>query len=114
MSAQHARIEAAAKEAERVCKKQKSCAQRTSEVLDSLFAELQSAQRLLQTGAAGTAPLRTLLQRLDKLEADKVVLDQTKELHTAVSKLGKACWQARAGFATASLLPERSCPAGCG
>ena len=70
-------------------KKQKACAQRTTEVLDSLLTELQTTQRLLQTGAAGTAPLRSLQQRLDSLDAGKAVLDQTKELHTAVTKLVK-------------------------
>lgn len=55
---QGARIDAAAREAERVCKRQKACAQKTVEVLDSVLSELQTTQRLLQTGAAGTAPLR--------------------------------------------------------
>ena len=32
---------------------------------------------------------RSLQQRLDRLDAGKVVLDQTKELHAAVTKLGK-------------------------
>ena len=84
-------IDSALKDAERVCKKQKACAAATSEVLTQLLQELTAAKAsLLEHGPTSAAStLKQLHQHLEGRGLDKQLSDQTKELHSSVSKLGK-------------------------
>jgi hypothetical protein len=82
-------IDAALKDAERVCKKQRVCAVRTTECLDSLIEEITAAQQRLTADSDGTAVMQELAQRLSRPDVLKDLSDSTKDLHTAVAKLGK-------------------------
>lgn len=84
-------IEAALKEAERVCKKQRVCAVKTAECLDLLIAEISNAQQQLCSEADGAAIMQDLAQCLSRPDALKDLSDSTKDLHSAVNKLGKVC-----------------------
>lgn len=83
-------IEAALKEAERVCKKQKVCAEKTALCFDNLIQALLSAQK-----RADSVDNAQLIQELHHALSDQANLrdltESTKDLHSAVNKLGKVC-----------------------
>lgn len=82
-------LEAALKEAERVCKKQKVCAGKTADCLSKLAQTLQTAQLRLGTSTDGTLDAQDLLKTLQSPELLKDLTESTKDLHSAVNKLGK-------------------------
>ena len=84
-------IENALKEAERVCKKQKVCSAKSSEILAKLLQELTVAKDSLANGASDgvSSTLQQLHKRLESQELEKQLSDQTKDLHVPVNKLGK-------------------------
>ncbi len=83
-------IEAALKEAERVCKKHKVCAEKTALCFDKLIQALLSAQK-----RADSVDNAQLIQELHQALSDQANLsdltESTKDLHSAVNKLGKVC-----------------------
>ncbi len=98
---------AALKDAERVAKKQKTCAAMTAEALDRVIAEVRTAHaRLLAGRGDGAKAAQDLNARLQKMDVVAQVSNQTKEVHSAVNKLGKVrghghaqCTQSAAGRA---------------
>jgi hypothetical protein len=81
---------AALKDAERVAKKQKTCAAMTAEALDRVIAEVRTAHaRLLAGRGDGAKAAQELNARLQKMDVVAQVSNQTKEVHSAVNKLGK-------------------------
>lgn len=85
-------LDTALREADRVRKKQKTCASASSDILDQLLKELTAARAsLAEHGPAGAASvLKQLQNHLETRSLDKQLSDRTKELHSAVAKLGKA------------------------
>ena len=83
-------IEAALKEAERVCKKQKICADKTAQCIDKLAETLLAAELELTYHVVGgeTEDELSLNNAQDLL---KDLTEGTKDLHSAVNKLGKVC-----------------------
>ena len=106
----------------RLCDAHQDCAEKSAEAIESLVQHLQNTQRLLQSGAAGTAPLNSLAQAFKDQDPCKSVLDFTKDLHKAVKDFGKASPHRRtldAAVYMACLLWELWCDlshalAGCG
>ena len=86
-------IDAALQEAERVCKKQKVCAVKITECIDALIQEISAAQQQLTSDSDVAAIMQRLSQRCSKPEALKELSDSTKDLHSAVNKLGKVRYQ---------------------
>lgn len=84
-------LDTALREADRVRKKQKTCASASSDILDQLLKELTAARAsLAEHGPAGAASvLKQLQNHLETRSLDKQLSDRTKELHSAVAKLGK-------------------------
>ena len=82
-------IDAALQEAERVCKKQKVCAVKITECIDALIQEISAAQQQLTSESDVAGVMQQLSQRCSKPEALKELSDSTKDLHNAVTKLGK-------------------------
>lgn len=88
-------IDAALQEAERVCKKQKVCAGKITECIDALIQEISAAQQQLTMESDVAGVMQQLSQRCSKPEALKELSDSTKDLHSAVNKLGKVSWAAQ-------------------
>lgn len=86
-------IESAVADAERVAKKQKTCAASTSKGLDTLLHMLQTAKELVDSTPGDPAPsfLNDLYTQLNDAKVVATITNDTKELHSAVSKLGKVC-----------------------
>lgn len=84
-------IESAVVDAERVAKKQRTCAASTSNGLDSLLHMLQAAKKLLDNTSGDPSPsfLHDLYTQLNGTNVVATITSDTKELHSAVSKLGK-------------------------
>ena len=83
-------IEAALKEAERVCKKQKICADKTAKSIDKLAETLLAAALDLPDHVIGREATNELsLNNAQDLLKD--LTESTKDLHSAVNKLGKVC-----------------------
>jgi hypothetical protein len=84
-------LEAALKEADRVIKRQKTCAAKTSGALYKIIHSLeQSIQQLSEDDTLDTAAaVDALAKTLDALDAVSAINADTKELHGAVGKLGK-------------------------
>jgi len=83
-------IEAALKEAEKVAKRQRACASKTTDSLEKLILEVTEARNQLSApGAWASDVLNALNGRLSKGDVVKSIADNTKELHGAVNKLGK-------------------------
>ncbi|EIE20259.1 hypothetical protein COCSUDRAFT_37929 [Coccomyxa subellipsoidea C-169] len=82
-------IAAALKDAERVCKKQKLCACKTAQCIDKLAEALRAAEFDSPDDALCPDGLHErLLNPAEKLLKD--LTESTKDLHSAVNKLGKA------------------------
>lgn len=83
----------ALKDADRVCKKQKTCANKTQEQLDYLISSISTTRsRLLnptESNVKGNALVAELHRQVDNCGVVKEISDHTKDLHSAVSKLGK-------------------------
>jgi hypothetical protein len=94
-------VDSALREAERVVKKQKTCAARTSDAVSRLLGAVQAARdRLAADPAADAAPaLRALREEVDALAPAAQMTADTKELHGAVAKLGKVRPRRRTGRA---------------
>lgn len=79
--------------ATRVVKKQRLCAQNTTESLDRLIHHVVQLQQKLQTQDWDVEETRTELERLqstiDEEELLKGMNKDTRELHSATNKLGK-------------------------
>lgn len=84
-------IESAVADAERVAKKQKTCAASTSKGLESLLQVLQTAKELLDKSPGDPPPsfLHDLYTQLNDAKVVSTITNDTKDLHSAVSKLGK-------------------------
>jgi hypothetical protein len=84
-------IEAALKEADRVIKRQKTCAAKTSGTLYKIIHSLeQSIERLSADDTLDPATaVDELAKTLDALDAVSAISADTKELHGAIGKLGK-------------------------
>ena len=80
------------RDAERVAKKQRVCEAKSLEALDTLVAAVQAAVDGLAAGDAadGAGVVGALHARLNELGLVSEVSNQTKDLHTAVTKLSKA------------------------
>ena len=83
-------IQAAIKEAERVSKKQKICANKTSDSLSNLIDELTAAKHQLASEGSQKAVFQDLNKRLAQLDTVSKISEQTKDLHSTVNKLSKA------------------------
>ncbi|KAL4529565.1 hypothetical protein Ndes2526B_g04372 [Nannochloris sp. 'desiccata'] len=84
-------IEAALKEADRVIKRQKTCAAKTSGTLYKIIQSVEKSIKDLSEDATldPAAVIDELSKTLDALDAVSVMSADTKELHGAVGKLGK-------------------------
>ncbi len=83
-------IAAAFKDAERVCKKQKFCAGKTAQCIDKLAEALRAAEFDSPDDALCPDGLHErLLNPAERLLKD--LTESTKDLHSAVNKLGKVC-----------------------
>ena len=83
-------IELGLKESEKVVKRQRACASKTSDCLDRLILEVTGARKQLSAPGNGVNDvLSGLSERLMKGDIVKDIADNTKELHGAVNKLGK-------------------------
>jgi hypothetical protein len=90
-AAQPDAVTTALKEADRVAKKQKTCAARTTKALSSLISLVQAAQLRLEADetADPAAVLRELCAQVGEMGAVQEMTADTKEFHGAVAKLGK-------------------------
>ena len=78
-----------------MCKKQKICAVKITECIDALIQEISAAQQQLTSDSDVAAVMQQLSQRCSKPEVLKELSDSTKDLHSAVNKLGKVTSPAR-------------------
>ncbi len=82
-------IQAAIKEADRVAKKQRVCATKTSDSLNNLIDELTAAKHRIATEGTSEGVIKELNQRLGQLNTVHTISEQTKDLHSTVNKLSK-------------------------
>ena len=90
----------ALQDAQRVAKKQKTCAVETAQCMDTLVKEVEAARtRMLAGRGDGAKVAAELHARLAKLDLIAAVANHTKDVHSAVTKLSKvsgaACVSAR-------------------
>jgi len=87
-------MDALYKECERVCKKQRTCAQKTAESISRLIDECNTAKnRLAAEGLSSsdqTNALQELQQRIGVVDFPNSVAAQQKELHGALNRFGKS------------------------
>lgn len=92
MSNDNAAVSAAAAEADRVVKRQKTCAHTFSVTVDTLLAAVNdSKQQLQKDSTKAAAVVDRLKHQITQLKVSTELHDQTKHLHSAVGKLGKVC-----------------------
>lgn len=90
MTSSNAAIAAATAEADRVVKRQKLCSSKFSSTVDSLLDLVNSSKSKLEENPDGASQvLETLKQQLTQLNVSSDLHDQTKQLHSAIGKLGK-------------------------
>lgn len=79
------------KEVDRVAKKQKTCSSKTADALAKLIKAVDKARSQVQQGDASQvqAVLAELLNEVSRLGTSAQLASETKDLHGAVSKLGK-------------------------
>ncbi len=88
-------IDEALADAEHVVKKQKTCTKSAADCLKVLIMTVEEAKAVVKTGQDPRFSMHFLLQQIEeeigmsKLKAN--LTRHTKELHAAVSKLGKVC-----------------------
>lgn len=81
---------AALQDAQRVAKKQKTCAVETAQCMDTLVKEVEAARtRMLAGRGDGAKVAAELHARLAKLDLIAAVSNHTKDVHSAVTKLSK-------------------------
>ena len=91
----------ALKDAEHMAKKQKTCAANTAKYLDTVIGEVEAAQaRMLAARGNGMKAAQELHARLQNMDLIALVTSQTKEVHSAVTKLGRV----RITYCSACLL----------
>lgn len=95
-------LHAALREADRVAKKQKLCANKTLAGVDALLASVHAARSACISGSAGASSPSLPAACLAELHRQLLLSDvasqaaaYTKELHSAVTKLGKVRRAAR-------------------
>ena len=93
MSSEITALACAAAEAEKVVKKQKLCSSKFASAVDSFLAAVNESRNKLQSGNSDSA-LAALKTHVTQLGVSSELHDQTKQLHQAVAKLGKARLQA--------------------
>lgn len=91
-----AALVAAAEEADKVQRRQQACEARVAEGLDWLIASVAALRDQLASATGGHQGQQQQQQQLKRLEAEveqafKECNGATKELHSAVGKLGKVC-----------------------
>lgn len=89
-------MQAALDEAGKVVKKQKTCAAKTDALLGQLISVVQASQTQLSSDVASTCQCSAIKEfnlKVGNLDLIKELNTQTKEVHTAIGKLGKV-WQA--------------------
>ena len=89
MSSEASALATAAAEADRVVKKQKICSSKFASAVDSLLAAVTESKDKLQNGKDESV-LPELRKHVTQLGLSSELHDQTKQLHQAVAKLGKA------------------------
>ena len=73
-----------------MAKKQKTCAANTAKYLDTVIGEVEAAQaRMLAARGNGMKAAQELHARLQNMDLIALVTSQTKEVHSAVTKLGR-------------------------
>lgn len=82
-------LETALRDAENLCKKQRTCAAKTSQSLDMLLQSVRSAETQLRNGADGSALIQQLCLSLQNPDIAKDITNSVKDLHSAVTRLGK-------------------------
>jgi hypothetical protein len=85
-------VQAALDEAGKVVKKQKTCSSKTDACLDNLIGLVSSARDAL-AGDSMQDPDEVIQNLLKQMEAQGIAKElnsQTKDLHSSISKLGKA------------------------
>ena len=106
-------IQTANEDAARVVKKQRVCAERTHEALESLITLMTDMKYKLQTRTdrSGTnlkEELEKLQKRVDGDEFLRSLNKDTRELHSAVSKLGKVKLRPLPKQSTLTPMPHSS------
>ena len=104
-------MQAALDEAGKVVKKQKTCSERVDGSIDQLISLVLATRARLASGPQPGA-IKELKTQVQKLELEKEMNSQTKELHTAIGKLNKvraqracaACQWPRTGRCTPHAL----------
>jgi hypothetical protein len=81
--------QAGLRDAEGLCKKQKVCAAKTAQCLDQLIQSITDAESRIRTAGEESSVFRQLCMALQSPDIAKDMTNSTKELHSAVSKLGK-------------------------
>ncbi|KAL4442413.1 hypothetical protein ABPG77_004997 [Micractinium sp. CCAP 211/92] len=102
-------VGAALREADKAAKKQKLCAAASANTVDQLLQALQRAQARLHAAPSGSAPavLAELQAELAGAELAAGMTATTKELHGAVSKLGKIVERAFSQDISKAYRPDR-------
>ncbi|KAK9802922.1 hypothetical protein WJX73_007664 [Symbiochloris irregularis] len=86
-------LDVALKDAERLCKRQKACSAKTHRILSNLLQDLCTTRDLVRTYAdPGDArrAVEALHERFEGQGPEDELSHQTKDLHSSISKLGKA------------------------
>jgi E3 ubiquitin-protein transferase RMND5 len=111
-------LDLALQEADKVAKRQKTCAAKTSGVVYKLINAVEDCLQRLSTASSSTGHnpetmeiVQNLVQQIDALHAISEVSSVTKELHGAVSKLAKAIDKAFPLDVTAAMRPVQMDPA---
>lgn len=92
MTASNAAVSAAAAEADRVVKRQKLCSTKFSSTIDDLLDMVNSSKvKMQQNPTDAAAMIGALKQQIAQLNVSGDLHDQTKQLHSAIGKLGKVC-----------------------
>ena len=90
MTDNNASVSAAAAEADRVVKRQKLCSTKFSSTVDNLLDLVNSSRVKLDQNPGETAEVIEALKRqITQLNVSSDLHDQTKQLHSAIGKLGK-------------------------
>ena len=90
MTASNTTVSAAAAEADRVVKRQKLCSTKFSSTVDNLLCIVNSSKaKLDQSSEEPAEVIEALKRQITQLNVSSDLHDQTKQLHSAIGKLGK-------------------------